>query len=225
MAKRIASILCVSLLLAGSASHAAPICQSGDKSIQLTILPPSGGPITLKVGTAYFDQRSIPRDGSSRKGLFITMQATDFAPWPRGLRAHISEGPLLIYLLTPFIPFDVVADGKARLNAGYDDTEAVIWADAPGPFGLAVLTAPSPANPRGGPFLGKDDIYISRDHAGAITDIISCLRPGSTPFQLCQHLVESGEMDIQIAYAPEFLPDWKRLTSGARDFLNCLVEG
>ena len=219
------NILAFCMFLVGSASHAAPICQSGDKSIQLTILPPSGGPITLKVGTAYFDQRAIPRDGSSRGGLLLTMQATDFSPWPRGLRPHSSEGPILSYLLTSVRPFDELAEIFVKLNAGYGFTETVIWTDAPGPFGLSVPTAPAPANPEGGPFLGADDIYISRDQVGAITDIISCMRPGRTPFQSCQHFIESGEMDINIRYAPEFLPDWKRLSSGARDFLNCMAEG
>ena len=212
------------MLLVGSASHAAPICQTGDSSINLSILPPSGEPLQLKVGAAYFDQRSIPRDGSSRGGLLLAMQATDFAPWPRGKRPHTSEG-LLMYLLTPFLSFDVVVDRKARLNTGYSYEGAVTWVDKPGPFDLSVPTAPTPDNPEGGPFLGKDDLYIVRDQAGVITDIISCARPGRTPFQSCQHLIEVGEMDIQIEYAPDFLPDWKRLSSGARDFLQCMMEG
>ena len=70
----IATLLAFCMFLAGSAAHAAPLCQSGDRSIQLTILPPSGEPLALKVGAAYFDQRSIPRDGSSRGGLLLTMQ-------------------------------------------------------------------------------------------------------------------------------------------------------
>ena len=220
-----ANLLAFCMFLAGSAAHAAPLCQSGDKSIQLTILPPSGEPLALKVGAAYFNQRSIPQDGSSRGGLLLTMQATDFSPWPRGLRPHSSEGPILSYLLTSVRPFDELAEILVKLNAGYSYTETVIWTDAPGPFGLSVPTVPPPANPEGGPFTGRDDIYISRDQVGAITDIISCMRPGRTPFQSCQHFIESGEMDIQISYAPEFLPEWKRLSYGARDFLNCMLEG
>ena len=223
--RRTTTLLAFSMFLVGSALHAAPICQSGDKSIQLTILPPSGEPLALKVGAAYFNPRSIPQDGSSRGGLLLTMQATDFSPWPRDLRPHLTEGPMLSYLLTPFLPLDVVSDRMARPNAGYRYTGAVTWTDATGPFGLSIPTAPSPANPQGGPFLGADDIYISRDQAGAITDIISCARPGRTPFQLCEHLIEAGEMDIKIGFAPDFLPDWKRLSSGARDFLNCMAEG
>lgn len=217
--RRSTILLAFSMFLAGSALNAAPLCQSGGKSIQLTILPPSGKPLTLKVGAAYFDQRAIPRDGSSRGGLLLTMQATVFSPWPRGLRAHISEGPFMMYLLTRYIPFGDLADSMVGLNIGYSYAEAVIWTDAPGPFNLSVPTAPAPANPEGGPFAGRDDIYVSRDQAGAITDIIRCMRPGRTPFQLCQHFIESGEMDIQISYAPEFLPEWKRLSSGQT---NCL---
>lgn len=213
------------MVLVGTTADAAPICQSGDRSIHLTILPPSGESLPLKVGAAYFDQRSIPQDGSSREGLLLTLQATDFSPWPRGLRPHSSEGPLLSYLLTPFIPFDALADSKTRMNTGYSNAVAVIWTDDPGPFGLSVPTAPAPAHPEGGPFLGKDDIYISRDQAGLITDIISCSRPGRTPFQHCEHFIEVGEIDISIVYAPEFLPDWKRLSSGASDFLNCMLKG
>ena len=220
-----AHLLAFCVFTAGSAAHSAPLCQSGGKSIQLTIRPPSGEPLALKVGTAYFDQRAIPRDGSSREGLLLAMQATDFAPWPRGLRAHISEGPFMMYLLTHYIPFGDLADSMVGLNIGYSFAEAVIWTDAPGPFGLSVPTAPAPANPEGGPFTGRDDIYVSRDQAGAITDIISCMRPGRTPFQLCQHFIESGEMDIQISYAPEFLPEWKRLASGAKEFLACMQRG
>lgn len=213
------------MFLVGSASYAAPICQSGDRSIQLRILSHSGQPLLLKVGTAYFDQRAIPQDGSSREGLLLTMQATDFSPWPRGLRPHSSEGPILSYLLTSIRPFDELAEIFVKLNAGYSYTAAVTSTDAPGLFGLSVPTVPPPTNPEGGPFLGKDDIYVSRDGAGAITDIISCARPGRTPFQSCKHMIEAGEMDIQIRYAPEFLPDWKRLSSGARDFLNCMIKG
>ena len=153
---------------------------------------PSGEPLALKVGTAYFDQRAIPRDGSSREGLLLAMQATDFAPWPRGLRAHISEGPFMMYLLTRYIPFGDLADSMVGLNIGYSYAEAVIWTDAPGPFGLSVPTAPAPANPEGGPFTGRDDIYVSRDQA---------------------------------TYAPEFLPEWKRLASGAKEFLACMQRG
>ena len=220
-----ANLLAFCMFLVGSAAHAAPLCQSGDRSIQLTILPPSGKPLALKVGAAYFDQRAIPRDGSSREGLLLTMQATDFSPWPRGLRPHSSEGPILSYLLTSVRPFDELAEILVKLNAGYSYTAVVTSTDAPGPFGLSVPTAPAPAHPEGGPFLGKDDIYISRDQAGMITDIISCNRPGRTPFQHCEHFIEVGEIDISIAYAPEFLPEWKRLSSGARDFLNCMMEG
>lgn len=220
-----AKLLAFCMFFIGSASHAAPLCQHGDRSIQLTILPPSGEPLSLQVGTAYFDQRFIPRDGSSREGLLLKMQATDFAPWPRGLRPHSSEGPMLSYLLTPFLPFDVVADRTARSEAGYRYTEEVTWADAPGPFGLFVPTAPPPPNPQRGQLVGKNDIYISRNVTGVITDIISCRRPGREPFQSCSHLIEAGDMDIQIRYAPEFLPDWERLSSGARDFLNCMVKG
>lgn len=219
------NLLAFFIFTAGFAAHAAPLCQSEGKSIQLTILPPSGKPLLLNVGSAYFDQRFIPKDGSSREGLFLRMQATDFAPWPRGLRPHTSEGPLLRYLLTRYIPFDDLADSMAGLNIGYSYAEAVIWTDAPGPFGLSVPTAPAPANPERGPFTGRDEIYISRDQAGAITDIISCMRPGRTPFQLCQHFIESGEMDIKISYAPDFLPDWKRLSFEAKKFLACMQNG
>ena len=203
-------------------SHATPRCLAGDKSIQLTILPPSGVPLSLRLGTAYFDQRFIPQDGTTREGLLIRMQATDFAPWPPEIRPHQSEGPFLQYLLTPFLPFDVVADRMVRLNSGYGYAEAVILTDAPGPFGLTVPKAPRPDNLESGPFLGKDDIYSARDLAGAITDIIICARPGRTPFQICEHYIEAGEMDIQISYAPEFLPDWKRLSTGATEFLRCM---
>ena len=223
--RRTTTLLAFTMFLVGSAFHATPICQSGDKSIQLTLLPPSGKPLTLKVGAAYFDQRSIPRDGSSREGLLLTMQATYFSPWPRGLRPHSSEGPILSYLLTSVRPFDELAEIFVKLNAGYSYTAAVTSTDAPGPFGLSVPTDPPPANPEGGPFLGKDDIYVSRDGAGAISDIISCARPGRTPFHSCKHMIEAGEMDIQIRYAPEFLPDWKRLSTGAKDFLACMQRG
>jgi hypothetical protein len=225
MLRRFAILLASYMFLLGSASHAAPLCQHGDNSITLTILPPSGESLTLEVSTAYFDQRFIPRDGSTREGLLLWMQATDFAPWPRELRPHTSEGPFLMYLLTPFLPFDVVADRMARTEVGYRYTGEVVWTDAPGPFGLSVPTAPPPPNPQRGGLIGYNDIYISRNVTGTITDIISCRRPGRTPFQSCRHLIEAGDMDIQIIYAPEFLPDWKRLSSGARDFLRCMVKG
>ena len=63
-----AHLLAFCVFTAGSAVHSAPLCQSGGKSIHLTILPPSGEPLALKVGTAYFDQRAIPRDGRPVKG-------------------------------------------------------------------------------------------------------------------------------------------------------------
>ena len=220
-----ATILAFCLLLVSTPIHAAPICQNTENSIRQTIIPPSGQPLPLKIGSAYFDQRAIPKDGGSREGLLLTMQATDFSPWPRGLRPHSSEGPILSYLLTSIRPFDELAEILVKLNAGYSYTAAVTSTDAPGLFGLSVPTVAPPANPEGGPFFGKDDIYIARDQAGAITDIISCARPGRTPFQSCKHMIEAGEMDIQIRYAPEFLPDWKRLSSGARDFLNCMIKG
>ena len=43
------------------------------------------------------------------------MQATDFSPWPREIRPHTSEGPLMGYLLTDYLPFDIVADRSARI--------------------------------------------------------------------------------------------------------------
>ena len=215
-------ILAICMVFVAFGSHATPRCLAGDKSIQLTILPPSGVPLSLHLGTAYFDQRSIPQDGTTRGALFILMQATDFAPWPPEIRPHTSEGPLLMYLLTPLRTFEEVADARARLNAGYGYAETVVWADAQGPYDLSVPAVPPPAKPEGGPFTGADDIYIARDEVGAMTDIISCARPGRTPFQTCQHLIEAGEMDIKISYAPEFLPDWKRLSTGATEFLRCM---
>ena len=216
--------LALSLSLAGLPLHAAPLCQNDHDSIQLTIVPPSGKPLLLKVGAAYFDQRSIPQDGTTRGALFILMQATDFAPWPPEIRPHTSEGPLLMYLLTPLRTFEEVADARARLNAGYGYAETVVWADAQGPYDLSVPAVPPPAKPEGGPFTGADDIYIARDEVGAMTDIISCARPGRTPFQTCEHLIEVGEIDIKIAYAPEFLPDWKKLSAGASEFLRCMEK-
>jgi hypothetical protein len=55
-----------------------------------------------------------------------------------------------------------------------------------------------------------------------ITDVIGCQRPGHTPFQSCDHLIKTGEIDIKLNYAPEFLADWGRLSSGAVQFLDCI---
>jgi hypothetical protein len=213
------------LALVGSPSLAGAICQHGDRNVHMTLLPPSGAPLSLTVGSGYFDQRFVPADGGTREGLLLFMQATDFAPWPRGLRPHPSEGPLMMYLLTPFLPFDVVADRKIRMENGFDFSEKMSWSDSHGAFGLIVpLAPPLPAGRRSG-LMGQNDIYIARDRAGAITDIISCLRPGRSPFQSCNHMIEAGDMDIQLTYAPEFLPEWQRLSVGAKDFLTCMMKG
>ena len=213
------------LALVGSPSLAGAICQHGDRNVHMTLLPPSGAPLSLTVGSGYFDQRFVPADGGTREGLLLQMQATDFAPWPRGLRPHQSEGPFMTYLLTPYLPFDVVADRMVRAETGYKLSDKMSWTDSAGAFGLVVPLAPPPPVKMQGGLIDQDDIYIARDRAGAITDIISCLRPGRTPFQSCEHMIEAGDMDILLTYAPELLPDWARLSVDAKDFLTCMMKG
>lgn len=175
----------------------------------------------LRVPTEYFDQRFVPVDGGIREGLLLRMQATDFSPWPREIRPHTSEGPLMGYLLTDYLPFDIVADRSARIEAGHRLIGEVEWSRALGPFGLSVLTTPPPEEPRVG-LMRRNDVYVGVDSQDTITDVIRCQRPGRAPFQTCDHLIEAGEIDIKLNYAPEFLADWARLSSGATQFLDCM---
>lgn len=215
-------LLLVSTILTANVAYADPVCRHGDRDIGLTILPPSGLVLSLRVDSAYFDQRIIPRDGSSREGLLLRMQATDFSPWPYGLRPHPSEGPMLLYLLTSLVPFDELADVVVRLETGYRFGEAMDLSYRPGPFDLSVPVVAPPDPVRQGGNIGTRDIYIARDGSEHVTDVIRCRRPGDTPFQTCQHSIEAGNMDIQITYAPDFLPEWKRLSDGAKRFLSCM---
>ena len=211
-------------IVSGSPSLADYQCRQGSQVVSLTILLSSGKSLKLRVPTEYFDQRFVPVDGGVREGLLLRMQATDFSPWPREIRPHTSEGPLMRYLLTEYLPFDTVADRSARIEAGHSLIGEVEWSLAPGPFGLSVLTAPPPEEPRVG-LVGRNDVYVAVDSQDTITDVIRCQRPGRTPFQSCDHLIEAGEIDIKLNYAPEFLADWARLSSGAIQFLDCLEGG
>lgn len=197
-------------------------CQKGEQIIALKIMLSSGYTFTVNVGSDYFDQRFIPVDGGIREGLLLRMQATDFSPWPRELRPHTSEGPLMSYLLTDYLPLSIVADRYARIEAGHRLVGEVKWTRAPGPFGLSSLSASPPEEPLVG-LMGRNDVYVAVDSQGTITDVIRCQRPGRRPFQTCDHLIEAGEIDIKLNYAPRFLADWARLSSGATQFLDCMT--
>lgn len=209
------------IVLSGSQSMAESNCRQGAQIVSLILLPASKVPIKISVAAEYFDQRSIPADGSTREGLLLRMQATDFSPWPDEVRPHTSEGPLMGYLLTEYQPMDIVADRSARAEAGYSLIGEVEWTQKPGPFGLSVLIAPPPVEVHSA-LMGQKYVYVAVDEQGSITDVIRCERPGRTPFQSCDHLIEAGEIDIKLNYAPEFLADWARLSTGALQFLDCM---
>ncbi len=125
------------------------------------------------------------------------------------------------YLLTEYQPFDIVADRSARAEAGYSLIGEVEWTRKPGPFGLSVLVAPPPVEVHSA-LMGQKDVFVAVDEQGSITDIIRCERPGRTPFQTCDHLIEAGEIDIKLNYAPDFLAEWARLSADALKFLDCM---
>lgn len=216
------AFLAVSIVVSGSPSSAKPDCRDGARNVRIALLLPSGGVWPLSVASDYFDQRFIPADLGSRDGLLLRMQATDFSPWPRGIRPHISEGPFMSYLLTNYLPFEEVADRAARQESGHNIFGTVEITRTPGPFGLTVLTVPPPKGKYYAGPLEEHDVYVAVDGQGSTTDIIRCSRPGLTPYQLCEHMIETGEMDINLAYAPEFLSDWARLSAGAIEFLDCM---
>ena len=126
------------------------------------------------------------------------------------------------YLLTNYLPFEEVADRAARQESGHNIFGTVEITRTPGPFGLTVLTVPPPKGKYYAGPLEEHDVYVAVDGQGSTTDIIRCSRPGLTPYQLCEHMIETGEMDINLAYAPEFLSDWARLSAGAIEFLDCM---
>jgi len=206
-------------------ASANPLCRWGGKTISVTLVMADGAtPVPLLVDTAYFTQSSTPHDENVWDGLLLHMQATDFSPWPEKLRVHQSEGPLLSFLVAKFVPFDLALDRKARSNAGYGFLETVNWQEEPGPYGLFRLTAPPPDPPRRGGLIGKNDVFYARNDAGEISDIVSCRRPSELPYRSCNHLIEGGDTDLQLRYAPEFLADWKRLSVMAADFFECMKK-
>lgn len=116
--RRLQTVLALSVFVSGSPSSAEPQCRNGAQNVSLTLLLSSGDSLALHVASDYFDQQFIPTDGSRRDGLLLRMQATDFSPWPREIRPHTSEGPLMRYLLAEFLPLDIVADGSERIESG-----------------------------------------------------------------------------------------------------------
>lgn len=96
------------------------------------------------------------------------------------------------------------------------------WVLTSGPFGLYTLFGPPPEGTHAVPWTRRNDLYVAVDGQNSTTDIIRCLRPERTTFQTCDHLIEAGEIDIELYYAPEFLSDWARLSSGAIEFLERL---
>lgn len=214
------------LLLAAFAARAENICHRGGGNDVSIILQYSEDirPIRLTIDRRYFDQRFIPQNDSVVRAKVLDLQATDFAPWPEGLRAHMSEGPYLSLLIATANDLELVAQRFTSMTLGYRLTDTVQWRDTDGPFGLKRLGAPPPSDPLTGGFFGRDDVYIARDTQGAVTDVIRCKRLGDTPFQTCNHLVEAGVADLKLLYALDYLPDWHRLSREARAFYSCIRD-
>lgn len=126
-----------------STIQAESICRYGGKTIDLTLeLASDVAPFAITVDTAYFDQRFIPRTGTTRDGLLLRMQATDLSPWPRHLRPHQKEGPYMSLLVSHYLAFDVILDRLAKLEAGYKLSDDVDWIDNKGLYGLSRFTDP-----------------------------------------------------------------------------------
>lgn len=96
------------------------ICHlGGGNDISMSIkVADSNEALQVAIDQRYFDQRFIPRDGSERDALGLKLQATDFSPWPKGLRAHQSEGPYLKLLVSHFASLELVAQGSATTALG-----------------------------------------------------------------------------------------------------------
>ena len=214
----------VSLLFFGSAALGDNLCLRGDgDAVEITLqVSERAVPVVLRVDLGYFDQRFVPRSGSRRDGLLLSMQASDFAPWPNEVRPHQSEGPFMSYLISNFLDFELIAQRYTSNTLGYRVTDDISWIDSRGPYGLLSLVAPDAVQTRTGALVGDHDVFFSRDADGAISDVIKCLLPGETPFQLCSHLIDNGDEDIKLSYAPEFLPEWRRLSQNAKMFFRCM---
>jgi hypothetical protein len=212
------------IALSVSTIQASEICRHGGQTIDITLQDAVDAPsVNIRVDTDYLDQRFIYRSGSTRRGLGLRLQATDFAPWPHDVRPHQSEGPYLRMLLSAFVDFELIVQRLTIMTQGYSFTDEIEWRDLDGPFGLKILTAPPLETPRIRGGIGDHDVYFARNPNGAVTDVIRCRRPGKTPFQTCGHRIDIGIFDVKIDYSPEFLPQWRRLSDDARAFFSCLT--
>lgn len=144
------------LLLAAFAARAENICHRGGGNDVSIILQYSEDirPIRLTIDRRYFDQRFIPQNDSAVRAKALDLQATGFAPWPEGLRAHLSEGPYLSLLIATANDLELAAQRLTSMTIGYRLTDTVQWRDTDGPFGLKRLGAPPPSDPLTGGLFG-----------------------------------------------------------------------
>ncbi|MDX2484271.1 MAG: hypothetical protein QNK42_11500 [Pseudodonghicola sp.] len=115
-----------------------------------------------------------------------------------------------------------MAQNNATTTLGYRFTDQVEWEDQDGPYGLKIFTASPPENPRRGAMVGDNDVYVSRDNSGTISDVIVCKRPGETPYTSCEHFIEQGIEDLSLLYASSLLPEWQRISNDAKAFFSCI---
>ncbi len=202
------------------------ICDQSDGTDVTIVLKDSDAvqKLSLKINQAYFDQRFIPQSGSEKRALGLRLNAMNFAPWPKEIRPHQSEGPYLRFLMASFLPFELIAQRFATFNLGYKFTDEIVWQERSGPNGLLTFVGPPLTNPRKGFVSSRKDIYFARNDQGKMSDIIVCKRPGKTPFVSCEHFIEQGDVDIKLGYAPDFLPEWRRLSDDAKSFFDCIKE-
>ncbi|MFT4962321.1 MAG: hypothetical protein ACI92Z_003418 [Paracoccaceae bacterium] len=138
------------------ATRAIEICRLGGQTIDIILQDAADAPqVNIRVDTDYLDQRFIYRSGSTRRGLGLRLQATDFTHWPHDIGPHQSEGPYLRMLLSPFRDFETVVQRLTIITLGRRVSEEIVWQEADGPFWLKFLTTPPLENPRVGG--GNDD--------------------------------------------------------------------
>ena len=179
--------------------------------------PQSDTPVVLEFPYAYIVDLGF-EDGGERGAINFRVWKRDFLPFTETdrrkpeQRARFRQGYRdAIVILTKHVPFPIM-DGYARITANSNYLTMPDLAGVRQANGLYAL--------QGEVRHRRADVFLVRE-AGAVTDVISCVRPEDVPSPNCRHRTQLNELTLLFTYPLDDLSQWEELRDKAAALVQC----